>query len=172
MESCSKNARFFEEKVTEHYDYLQKFLMTATKDHTLASDLTQETMAAAWEKIHHLCKYSNIKHALLRMAKNKLYDHWKKNKPRRTFISFPEICGKLITEEDGLLRLIKREERRILLGAIGDLSEEYMQVIFLRYYYGQSLRDVAKMTDTNYSTVLSRHRRALQALEKLLEKAK
>ncbi len=170
MENCSKNTRFFEEKVTEHYDYLRKFLMTATKDHTLASDLTQETMTTAWEKVHLLKSYSNIKHALLRMAKNKLCDHLKKNKPQKTRIISPEVFDKPITEEDGLLSLIKSEERRTLLAAIGDLSEEHIQVILLRYYYGQSFLDVAEMTDTNYNTVLSRHRRALKALEERLGK--
>ena len=170
MENCSKNAHFVEEKVTKHCDDLQKLLYTATKDHTLASDLTQETMTTAWEKVHLLRYYSNIKHALLRMAKNKLCDHWKKNKLPRIRMSLPDTYEKLITEEDGLMRLIKSEERRTLLTAIGGLSEEHIQIILLRYYYGQSLRDVAEMTDTNYNTILSRHRRALKALEQHLEK--
>ena len=170
MDPRSHYIEFFDKEIHKHYEYLRKFLLTATKDHPLALDITQETMATAWEKIHRLYQYSDIKHALRAIAKNKLYDYYRKNKSYSELLPQSEIHKDTSAEEDGLLHLLRDEERRTILAAIGDLSWEQMQVILLRYYYGQSFRDVAKMTKTNYNTVLSHHRRALKALGERLGK--
>ncbi len=171
MDSRNQYRRFFEEEVHAHYEYLCKFLRTVTNDHLLVRDIAQETMATAWEKIHRIREYSNIKHALLSTAKNKLYDYYKKNRPNERVVPIPEICCDIpFLEEDGLKRLLRNEERRTVLAAIALLAAEYKRVILLRYYYGQSLRDVAKITNSNYNTIVSRHRRALKVLEKLLRK--
>ena len=45
-----------------------------------------------------------------------------------------------------------------------------MKVILLRYFYDQSFKDVARLTDINYNTVLSHHRRAIKALKKYLSR--
>ncbi len=168
MDHRSEDILFFEEEVQEHYDYLHKFLTTATKDGPLARDIVQETMATAWEKIHRLRQYKNVKYALRRIAKNKLYDHYKKIGFHKAPLPLFEISKMPSTEKDVLLRLIQKEEHSTLLSAIGDLTGEYRQVILLHYYYEQSFKDVARMTKTNYNTVVSRHRRALKALEERL----
>jgi RNA polymerase sigma-70 factor (ECF subfamily) len=172
MSSRSQYVKFFEEEVQTHYEYILKFLLTITKDGPLAWDIAQETMATAWEKVHIIEQYSDVKHALRRIARNKLYDYYDKGKSYKALMKRLEKVKMVLTEEDGLLHLIKDEERRTLLTAIGELTMENMQVILLHYFYGQSFRDVAKMTETNYNTVVSRHRRALKTLEGLLEERK
>ncbi len=172
MDSQSHYSKFFEEEVHPHFVYLQKFIMTATRDRTLATEIAQEAMAVAWEKVHRISQYRDVKRGLRTIAKNKLYDHYRRNKAQRTFTSLSNVCDKLMAEEDGLVRLIRREERQTLLSAIGGLAPESMQIILLRYYYNQSFRDVAKMTNINYNTVLSRHRRALKVLEEQLRTEK
>ena len=110
MDSRNQYRRFFEEEVHAHYEYLCKFLRTVTNDHLLVRDIAQETMATAWEKIHCIREYSNIKHALLSTAKNKLYDYYKKNRPNERVVSIPEICCDIpFFEEDGLKRLLRNE---------------------------------------------------------------
>ncbi|HAF59759.1 MAG TPA: hypothetical protein DCK81_01245 [Clostridiales bacterium UBA9856] len=172
MDSCSQNVKFFEEEVQRHYEYILKFLKTATRDCQLAWDIAQETMTTAWRKIHVIKQYSNVKKALLTMAKNKLYDYYSKGKSHNALVNRLEEVKKVQAEEDGLLNLLSKEERRILLAAIGELPTESMQVILLHYFYEQPLRDVAKLTRSNYNTVVSRHRRALKALKEKLNKRK
>lgn len=171
MNSRSQYVKFFEEEVQTHYEYILKFLLTVTKDSLLAWDIVQETMATAWEKVHIIKQYSDVKHALRRIARNKLYDHYGKSKSYKALMNRLEGVFRDLTDEDGMLHLIKKEERKTLLAAIGELSTENMQVLLLHYFYEQPFRDVAKMTETNYNTVVSRHRRALKELEeKLMER--
>jgi RNA polymerase sigma-70 factor (ECF subfamily) len=166
----SINTEFFEEEIQIHYEYIHKFLLTITHDQNLADDIVQETMVIAWAKIHKIREYKNIKGALAVIARNKLYDYYKKNK------LYQEVIDKQIIEivnppiEDDGLHIIRNEERQILLNAIRNLSEKHMQVILLRYYYEQSFINVAKLTNMNYNTVLSHHRRAINILKKNLER--
>lgn len=168
MGSGEELKEFYESEIVVHYEYIYKFLFAATEDYFLALDIAQETMTKAWEKIHKLRKYSNIKYALRVIARNTLYNHLKKRKHRAELMTHSELDKISQTEEDGLIVLLKKEDRRTILKAIANLSEQRMQVILLRYYYRQSFKDVAKMININYNTVLSHHRNAIIALKKYL----
>ncbi len=53
---------------------------------------------------------------------------------------------------------------------INDLPDNYRDIINLVYYIGFTLVEIAEMTNENYNTVKSRHRRALKSLQgKLIE---
>ena len=168
MDFRDEYREFFESKVLIYYDYLHGFLLTATGDYCLAGDILQETMAKAWEKVDLIKEYSNIKYALRTIARNTLYNYYKKRGSRNELFFHGELEKFVHTERDNLMCLLQDEGRRTVLDAIGKLKKPHMQVILLRYYYDQSFRDVARLTNTNYNTVLSHHRRAICKLREIL----
>ncbi len=170
MSSNDPYRKFFENEIHIHYEYLFKFLITVTSDSSLAGDITQDTMAAAWANIQRVYRYSNIKRALLAIARNKLCDHYRKNNSYDKIMLLAKVIDMPFVVEDNLFHILKDEERRTILKAIENLKEPYMQVILLRYYYNQSFRNVAKLMNANYNTILSRHRRALCELKRVLRK--
>ncbi len=170
MDSKNSCKDFFENEILIHYEYLYKFIQTATRDRALARDIVQETMAKAWEKMHLFREYISIKHALRTMARNILYNHYNKKTSKETSVANSEMVNSVFTEKDGLSYILRTEDRRTLLNAIGKLSKPRMQVILLRYYYEQPMKDVAKLLGMNYNTVLSHHRRGIRELKKQLEK--
>ncbi|GAB1476697.1 RNA polymerase sigma factor [Bacillota bacterium] len=169
MDAEKQRKEFFEGEILIHYEYLHKFLLTATKDKALAGDIVQETMARAWEKMHLLINYINIKYALRTMARNLLYNHYNKKTSKETILAGPEITDALSTEKDGLSYILKYEDRRVIIDAISKLPKPCMQVILLRYYHEQPLTEVAKLLDMNYNTVLSHHSRGIKALKSILK---
>ena len=87
MDSQSEYEEFFESEIFIHYEYLQKFLLQATEDRSLAGDILQETMARAWEKIELVKEYSNTKYALRIISRNILYNYYKKKAQKKSCFS-------------------------------------------------------------------------------------
>lgn len=166
---CSK---YFEKEILVHYDYLYKFIKIASKDESLAKDIVQETMIKSWEKIKRISEYEDKKTALRVIARNILYNHYKKKSHNETLMLHSDIEGELHTDGCAMSRFLMNEDRRNMLDLIGELKKAYRQIIILRYYYGESFKDVARLTNMNYNTVLSYHRRAIKDLEALLKKEK
>lgn len=166
-QSCVK---YFEEEILVHYDYLYKFIIIATKDDSLAKDIVQETMTKSWEKIHRVSQYTDKKTALRTIARNTLYNHYKKKSHNERLMLHSHIECELHTNFCGMSHFLMCENRRDMLRAIGKLKRSYRQIIVLRYYYEQSFKDVARMLNMNYNTVLSYHRRAIKDLQVLLTK--
>lgn len=56
-----------------------------------------------------------------------------------------------------------------VITALQILPLEQREVIILRFYHELSFRDISRIMETNLSTVKSRYRRGMEALEARLE---
>ena len=90
--------------------------------------------------------------------------------PKRTRIDLEfsdEIMSEIEmknVEMDVLGILVKKEEIENLCEAIGRLTEKYRTLIELRYYWGFSEKEIARITKLKYSTVRVYIHRALKML--------
>ena len=65
--------------------------------------------------------------------------------------------------------LIRRETLERLAAALNTLEPEERDIIVLRYYKGQTLTEISRLTDISYGMVRVKHNRALRALRVQLE---
>lgn len=170
MSKLDEDKRFFDREIMGCYNDLLYCVNTVSKDRLLAADIVQETMETAWEKLDLLRTYTSLKCTLATIAKNKLMNYYRKNKVEVNSVPLLEDVHLSQKEEDFIIALLQKEERRQILMTISKLRQDYIRIILMHYYYDLPLREVAQITNTNYNTVVCWHRRALKNLARLLVK--
>ena len=66
-------------------------------------------------------------------------------------------------------KLEARDKLRTLYAALNELPDEYREAFILFEIEGNSLQEIAQMTDTSLNTIASRVRRSRERLRALLE---
>ena len=91
---------------------------------------------------------------------------FRKSKP---VTSYEEIGDLLDAKLSPLEVVEQREDAARVKRALQNLSLQQREVIILRFYHELPFWDIAKITDTNLSTIKTRYRRGMASLKKMLE---
>ena len=153
----------FNRLVAIHQNAVYGFAMSLTRQHALADDVTQETFISAFRSISKM-RGGNFRAWLLRIARNKAYDHFRRQNRRRE---------SSVDEEDGLFLAtvtddnpsppavaVNSELREALEHCVGGLSDEHREVIVLIDVQGQSYDEASTVCGVNIGTMKSRLNRA------------
>lgn len=167
------NEKSFELLVNKNLKPVYNFIYRLIGDVSLADDLTQEVFLKTWKNIRRYDEKKNFKVWLFAIAKNTVFDMWKKKKTV-PFSFFEKEDGSNRLEdvaEDKILPdevLMKIEEAGDLNKKLSLLSKQYRLILMMHYKDDLSLGEIAEVLDLPYNTVKSQHKRALNALEKFL----
>ena len=126
-----------------------------------ASDVVNESILKAYEKLDNLKNEELFKSWILRIVHNTAIDLIRKNKD---VLNIEEVNNKLEVEEN-----CEVETKLTLRDAINKLKHPYREVIILFYYEDFSTEKISKITNSNIFTVrkqLSRARKQLKAILK------
>ena len=153
----------FNRLVALHQDAVYGFSLSLTRQHALADDVTQETFISAFRSIAKM-RGSNFRAWLLRIARNKAYDHFRRQNRRQE---------SSVDDEDSAFRerltsdnpspadvAINSELRDALEHCVGALSHEHTEVIVLIDVQGQSYDDASAVIGVGIGTIKSRLNRA------------
>ena len=144
------------------------------KNHALAEDVFQDTFI----KVIKTLKSGNYKEEgkflpwVLRIAKNLVIDHFRKNKRMPMVRDTDEysITESLRLTDDNIEDKIVHEQ---ILNDVRELIEELppnqKEVVMMRHYAGMSFKDISEATGVSINTSLGRMRYALINLRKLIE---
>lgn len=168
MNDPEENERYFSEEILVLYNDLLRFITILSKDRQLAADIVQDTMETVWRKLDQVRSYDSQRVILKTIAKNKLTSYYRKNKIQAHFLLWQDVEEMSQLEEEMIVHMMQQEDRRLLLFLVSRLREDHGRIILLHYFYELSLRDVSEITETNYNTVVSWHKRALKQLGILL----
>lgn len=154
------------------YSFILRFVGSAHD----AEDITQDTFLKAWKSLK---KYnpsaSKFKTWLFRIARNSAIDFLRKKK-HIPFSQFETESGaNMLTETvadaeelpDALL--MKLEDAKELHATLEELPPKAREILLLYYTNDLTFEEIGEMLGEPANTVKSRHRRALQALRKILE---
>jgi RNA polymerase sigma-70 factor (ECF subfamily) len=158
-EACS-------EFVRGNYQAVYRFLLHLTRDITRAEDLTQETFAAAWERIATFQGRSTLATWLHRIAYTKFIDGQRSE--RRVALLHERVPAVTIMPTDPLDSAMAADENRRLYGALDELDDGDRTLLVLHYLQGMSYSEMALVLDQPNGTVKWRTREALNGLRKLL----
>lgn len=158
---------FFAAIYEQYMPYIFQFFNSKIQNRAEAEDLTSNVFIKILEKRSSFDPdKAPFATWIFAIARNQLIDYYR---ARRIDIS---LTAKLmeggaggITAGAGAIP----EERELWTQMVRFLSEKEMTVIYSKYYYGQSNRQIARSTGINENTVSTLHRRALK---KLREKIK
>ena len=153
----------FNRLVSIHQDAVYGFSISLTRQHAVADDVTQETFISAFRSISKM-RGDNVRAWLLRIARNKAYDYFRRQKRSRE---------SSVDEEDAVYKerlasdnpspadvAMNSELRDALEHCVGALSHEHREVIVLIDVQGQSYDDASEVCGVNIGTVKSRLNRA------------
>lgn len=157
-----------EQFVRGHYAGVYRFLVHATRDASLAEDLTQETFAAAWRTIDGFEGKASLATWLHRIAYTKLLNAWRSRRRRSAGVARLAVLRDGEAYPSPSEGLVDDERSRRLYQAVQSLAEGPRLLIALHYFQELSFRDMADVLDEPVGTVKWRTSRALAQLKELL----
>jgi RNA polymerase sigma factor (sigma-70 family) len=130
-------------KIYETYgNQVYKYLVSLTRDASLAEELTQETFYQAVKSIHKFREDCKLSVWLCQIAKYSYYKHKKKHKNHEDYDITQE---NMIDSESPEYIYEKKDSKLSILKAIHMLEEPYKEVISLRTYSELSFKEIGEI---------------------------
>jgi RNA polymerase sigma-70 factor (ECF subfamily) len=152
--------------VRAHYQAVYRFLAHLTRDVHRAEDLTQETFAAAWQKIATFQGRSTLATWLHRIAYTKFIDD--RRAEQRAAGACERRAGLAAAPAGPLDAAAADDEARRLYRALDELDAPERALLVLHYLQGLSYREMASVLGEPTGTVKWRTAEALTRLRALL----
>lgn len=161
MPETSKN---FEDVYNTHAGAIYKFMFWRTKDVQTSQDLTSTTFQKAWASRQSF-KEGSQRAWLYRIARNTLFDYWRKVKDISIDNTDELEADESTTTAERIDRQFEVEKLKV---AMTKLPDDMRAVIRLRFIDGLPVRQVAKQLGLTEGNVRIIQYRALKRLRKLL----
>ncbi|MDG5766157.1 sigma-70 family RNA polymerase sigma factor [Balneolales bacterium ANBcel1] len=136
-----------------------------------AEDITQDSFLKLYNKRHLYNGKSSLYTWAYQIAKNTVLDELRKHKLRRRIFWWDESDvdpEMFYAAEEGDETLDRRERRRLLYKALGDIAEQDRLMITMRDLEGLSYDEIAEVENVAVGTIKSRIFTARQRLRKKL----
>ncbi|MCH7321831.1 sigma-70 family RNA polymerase sigma factor [Solibacillus sp. MA9] len=144
-----------------HYEAIYKYILYLTNDCHLAHDLLQETFYRYYQKNYD----ANERLYLLKIARNLVYDHYRRKKLIGFFTLKKEPPANAKLPEEVTLQ---NAENETLYNALQQIKTNYREVVILRYIEQYSVKETAQILNTTEVKVKNDTARGLKALRELL----
>lgn len=159
----------FKELFSLVYNDLYRFIYSIALNRYIAEDILQETATISYKEFYKLRDKEKFKSWIFTIAKREAFQQIKRHS-RELLVGSEQYQNIIEYNNIEHVQFIDTPEiHTAIIQAINDLPDKYKDIINLVYYAGFSLVEIAEMTNENYNTVKSRHRRALKRLEEILE---
>ena len=150
--------------IKDYKDGLILYLNNFTENIFIAEDLAEDTFVKIVTKKPRFSGKSSFKTWLYAIGRNIALDHLRKNRVSETsYDEVPELKEETETLE---AQYIKKEDQIILHKAMGKLSPQYKQVLWLVYFENFSNQETAvvlKKSVRNVETLLYRAKQSLKS---------
>jgi RNA polymerase sigma factor (sigma-70 family) len=158
-----------EELVHVHYQAIYRYLAYLVRDPADASDLTQETFAAAWTRIAGFEGRSALRTWLYRIACGTFADFRRKRHRAEMLVAARVPERQDMLDASPLEAVLATERTTRVDAAVAALGEDADRiVIVLRYYQDLSFREIASILGEPLGTVKWRTSRAIGRLRQIL----
>ena len=140
-----------------YMDTIFRLAFNCLKSKTDADDVTQTVLLRLYETGKTFENEDHLKYWLIRVTLNECKKYWRS--PWRRTEDFQDYANSLTVEEP------RHSE---LFDAVMALDQKYRVVIFLYYYEGYTLKEIARLLKLPQGTVGTRLKRAKERLKKIL----
>ena len=166
------SAADFENVYNEHYAEIRRFIFTIARcDHDMTDDISQNVWQNAFRYFGSLRDAASVRAWLYAIARNEAKRYFA-DRHVAFFAKVMSLDGD--DEEDGIDVVDEQNSAYpdalansdLLAKLLGKLGEDEQRLIILHYAYGVDLKEIAAMSGTNYNTLKSSFRRAMEKLRK------
>lgn len=152
------------------------------RDRALAEDLFQDTFFKVIQtlKRNQYSEEGKFLPWVLRIARNLIIDHFRKNKKLPTVPVYVtedgeevDVFATIASNDDGFKNNKEQIQfRKKIRSMVGSLPDEQKEVVIMRMYYDMSFKEIADFCNVSINTSLGRMRYALINLKKMIEESK
>jgi RNA polymerase sigma-70 factor (ECF subfamily) len=135
-----------------------------------AEDVAQEVFLQVHRKLHTFRSESRFSTWLYRIAYRKAVDASRRARHRHPHVGDDALAGEADPQPgaDGLERTLAAERRAALARALATLPARHRSAVYLHYWLGLSVEEIARLLDASPNTVKSYLHRARARLAPLL----
>ena len=152
------------------------------RDRALAEDIFQDTFFKVIQtlKRNQYSEEGKFLPWILRIARNLIIDHFRKNKKLPTVPVYVtedgeevDVFATIASTDDGFRNDKEQIQfRKKVRGMVSQLPDEQKEVVIMRMYYDMSFKEIADFCNVSINTSLGRMRYALINLKKMIEESK
>lgn len=142
----------FDNIFEEYFDKVYYKILGIVKNPSDAEDISQEVFLSVYKNLNKFREESSIYTWIYRIAINKTYDFFKKQK--KEFEINEDVLS--LPDNIDINTNVLLEERLNLL------SQRDREIVILKDIYGYKLKEIAKMKNINISTIKSIYYKALK----------
>lgn len=153
----------FETHIIEVGTALYQYIFSLVKHKELAEDLYQDVLVCAYIGFSSFKKKASFKSWIFTIAKNRCYDHWRKQQTEQRFWEegvYEYSRHHLAAINAPESYVIAKNTMEEVVGEIYQLPKKYSEPLLLFYYQERSLGEISEQTAIPVSTVKTRLRRA------------
>jgi RNA polymerase sigma-70 factor (ECF subfamily) len=158
------NKRAFGMLVTRYERPVRAVALEVLGEYHLASDVSQDAFVTAYENLPGLRKHTAFGPWLIKITRRRALDFVRRRQKESPQDS---AVAAAIVNPNGQLD----EDKQWLLAAVIKLPESEKQVVMLRYFSGQSVKEVAEIAGRSVGTVTKQLSRAHRHLRNILERS-
>jgi RNA polymerase sigma-70 factor (ECF subfamily) len=152
-------------ELIERYERpVRYFIRRLVNDADQADELFQDTWLTVIAKIHTLANPERFTVWLYRIARNRVYEEFRRKKQT------VELDESMEAPDNPEEEILSFEDVAKLHRCLGELKPVQKEVLMLRFIEQMSYEQIAEVLDCNVGTVRSRIHHAKQALREKLEK--
>lgn len=140
-----------------HMDHIFRLAFNCLKSRADADDVTQTVLLRLYETDKTFDSDDHLKYWLVRVTINECKKYWRS--PWWRTEDFEDYANSLIADEP---------QDSSLFDAVMALNQKYRIVIFLYYYEGYTIEEIAKLLNLPRGTIGTRLKRARERLKKNL----
>lgn len=168
MDSPDKLRRF-EQLVLPHLDAAHNLARWLTRNGSDAEDIVQDAMLRAFRFFDGF-RGNDARPWLLKIVRNAFYTLREQNHSSAQSSPLDEETMEIENDEPGPPEIHQQAvDAKLLQEALGDLPDEFREVLVLRELQECSYKEIAAVMDIPMGTVMSRLARARQQLQKNLQ---
>ena len=169
IEKAKKDIRFFEPLYDAYYETVFRFIYQRVFDKNTAFDITADVFCKAMNKILlYQDKGFAFSSWLYRIALNEISNHYRDaNRLRSVNIDSADI-GNVFEE---LSSDYTEETYKLLQEALGELKENELQMIEMRFFEKRSFKEIAEVFDLSDVNAKIKTYRLLEKLKGIMKKA-
>lgn len=152
---------------------IYRFVFFKVSDRELAEDITSQAFLKSWEHIQNnrLSDYKTLRALFYRVARNIVIDHYRRqNQEKDLSLDSDDNRIDVIDEaQDQAARLALRQDMEAVQEKLGQLKDEYREVLVMRYLNEMSHSEIAEILGKSRGNVRVLSFRALKALRELIQ---
>ena len=163
----SKSSKFFA-LYTNTQGRLYSYLLMMVHNRDDADELLQETAAIMWERFDQFQEGTNFGAWAIKIAKNKSYEHLRKNKSTKMLLN-----GKFYEDISDFAEKSSEEipvRLQALNNCINKLNTSNQKLLRLRYKKGLSIKDISQATGRSCSALYKNLASILRLLRICIER--